>query len=130
MKLRIRGNSLRLRLQQAEVRKLQADGCVSESVNFNALHSLSFSIQASNAESVSASFLNNRITVQVPIPWIESWVATNQIGFSAEQVLETGETLKILVEKDFFCLKPRTMGQDEDESDAFPNPNESCGQVH
>ena len=47
-------------------------------------------------------------------------------AITAEQVLDDGGVLNILVEKDFACLAPR---EGEDESDMFPHPlegQESC----
>ena len=54
------------------------------------------------------------------------WAKSDQISWAAEQALENGNSLAILIEKDFFCLKPRTH-QSEDESDLFHNPNEKQG---
>ena len=48
-----------------------------------------------------------------------AWANSEQVSISGEQVLDDGEKLNILVEKDFACLAPR---EGEDESDMFEHP--------
>jgi len=48
------------------------------------------------------------------------------VSIAASQILDEGDQLSILVEKDFACLAPR---EGEDETDMYPNPKageESC----
>ena len=47
--------------------------------------------------------------------------STEQVSIAANEALDDGDSLKILVERDFACLAPR---EDEDESDMFPHPLE------
>jgi len=49
------------------------------------------------------------------------WAATEQVSIAANETLDDGDFLKILVEKDFACLAPR---EGEDESDMYPHPQD------
>ncbi|HEY1801485.1 MAG TPA: hypothetical protein VGG46_11175 [Terriglobales bacterium] len=123
MKLRIRGNSLRLRLTQGEVSRLMADGRISESVHFSpiaASDAFTYSLKTcENAATVSASYREGEILITLPARKAAEWANTSQVGIEQTQPLQEGTELRIVVEKDFRCLQPRT---EEDESDNFPNP--------
>lgn len=122
MKLRIKGNSVRLRLTQREVAELAATGNVEDRIEFGAepSQSLTYAVIAESlAEKVSAKFEDGRVSIIIPRAAAEKWAASEENGISAEQDLSTGKTLRIAVEKDFACLTPRA---GEDESDSFPHP--------
>lgn len=128
MKLRIRGNSLRLRLLKSEVKRLKETHTVTETVSFGSGHSLVYTLAVEpEAASIVAQFDQSEIRVTLPATIAERWVTSDEVSLTAEQSTSANGTLKILVEKDFACLKPRTSPLWEDESDAFPNPNPSCG---
>lgn len=120
MKLRIKGNSIRLRLSQSEVADFARNARVEDSISFGNRKLIYALIKLDEAEEPSASFENDRIEIGVPARVAEQWTKTSQTGFDARQNLPGVETLKILIEKDFACLSVR---EDEDESDAFPHPN-------
>ena len=121
MKLRIRDNSIRLRLTQGEVEQLDSQGTVSARTGFAEGTSLTYQVESSPAcVAPTATFDNQTIAVRLPASIVEGWAATDQVTIRDEQRLSTGETLSILVEKDFACPKPR---EGEDESDMFANPN-------
>jgi hypothetical protein len=115
MKLRIRGNSIRLRLTQTEVANLSESGLVQEKTDFGNGNSFIYLIKCSDKiEIISADFNNNRLEIIVPFYVIKNWANNNDVGISAEQ-----NELKVLIEKDFNCLIPRNNSEDED---SFPNP--------
>ena len=116
MKLRLKGNSIRLRLTQREVEGLVRLGVVWEVVEFGPSHArFTYGIEADRkVESVRAEYANDRMIVLIPEPQARQWAESGQVGIEADL-----DGLRITVEKDFACLKPRT---DEDESDMFPNP--------
>ncbi len=123
MKLRIKGNSIRLRLTQKEVLEFQENGVVEEVVkfgdaNFSKMHYL---LQVSDVTEINATYNSNIMVVNVPKLIAEKWTTTNQVGFQHHMYLNENETLFILVEKDFQCLQPR---EQEDESNMYPNPAE------
>lgn len=119
MKLRIKGNSLRLRLTRGEVERLSDEGFMSETMSLPGA-ALEYSVHADKtAREMSVQFADQALRVTVPAHAILEWAATEQISLSA-----THGPTRILVEKDFACLQPR---EGEDDSDAFPHPGQAPG---
>ncbi len=59
-----------------------------------------------------------------PAEVVRAWAANDEaVGLEGSQDAGSGRTLRVLVEKDFSCLKERP---NEDDSDAFPNPKSTC----
>lgn len=134
MKLRIRGNSLRLRLLRGEVEQFGETGRVAETIRFGASNAaqLSYILKAdSAAEQISTHFTDNRITVTIPAKTAKNWVESDEVSLKSEQSIENGadengnseNVLKILIEKDFVCLDRKN---DPDNVDAFPHPTGKC----
>jgi hypothetical protein len=127
LKLRVRDNSIRLRLSQSEVELVRADGLVRGSVPFAGSYSFDYVLESSPATvKPEAHISNNVLTVRVPETEIHSWADSEDVSISARQILDGGDHLSILVEKDFACLAPR---EGEDETDMYPHPKageESC----
>jgi hypothetical protein len=120
MKLRIRDNSVRLRLMRGEVETLRDTGLVSASTPFPGGRTFRYCVESSPASvSIAAFFSDNEISVRLPETTVLAWANSEQVSVSGEQVLADGDQLKILVEKDFVCLTNR---EDEDESDMYPHP--------
>ena len=119
MKLRILDDSIRLRLSQSEVERIAQGEAVHSHARFPDGFFLSYGLEPSApATEVGATFLDNVITVRVPVEAAQTWATTDQVALIATQPIEGGE-LAILVEKDFECLEPRTGAEDRD---SFPNP--------
>jgi hypothetical protein len=120
VKLRIRDNSIRLRLTQTEVDKAKNEGLVRGRVQFSGSNSFEYVFESSPATvKPEAHMSNNVLTVRIPRLDVQRWAESEQVSIESEQNLNDGDQLKILVEKDFVCLAPRA---GEDESDMFPNP--------
>jgi hypothetical protein len=122
MKLRIKGNSIRLRLGQAEVRRLAIDGIVEESTAFGPSKQdcLAYALCASSDVSVvSASFADRRLVIRAPSVMVHRWATTDQVGIHAIQPAVNDDELRILIEKDFECIEAPP---GESQEDAFPNP--------
>lgn len=67
MKIRIKGNSVRIRLGKSEVDSFAETGEVHESTDFGGGNLLRYSLQKTpNGEALSASFANNLITLHMP----------------------------------------------------------------
>lgn len=117
MKLRIRGNSIRLRLTQSEVDKIKNFNSIEEITEFpngqNFVYSLSATAQTNQT---SANFTNRKIEILIPKSMAENWANSDEIGLYGTQ-----EQIQIAVEKDFKCLTPRTGDED---TDTFPHPKE------
>jgi hypothetical protein len=122
VKLRVRGNSLRLRLGQGEVRRLVAEGFVEERTEFAPGEpAFAYEVRVTDDPGIAASYEGGRITVSVPRATARQWAAGGQVGLEGSQPAG-GEPLRILIEKDFKCLDA-TPGESQD--DAFPNPRGS-----
>jgi hypothetical protein len=129
MKLRIRGNSIRLRLQRSEVRRLMESGRVDASLTFPQGKIFGYSIEISNGtHTVCADCEESAIRERLPHEVAQNWALSDKVGIDESIPLPHGEFLRLLIEKDFACLKPRSSGIFEDDSDAYPNPNPRCGQ--
>jgi hypothetical protein len=125
VKLRIRDNSIRLRLMRGEVDTLNEAGIVSSRTGFPGGRSFSYVVESSPASVKPAAFFSdNVVTVRIPETAVLAWANSEQVSIESEQLLEDGEVLLILIEKDFACLAPR---DGEDEADMFPHPNADEG---
>ncbi|GAB5539899.1 MAG: hypothetical protein Salg2KO_20020 [Salibacteraceae bacterium] len=123
MKIRIKDNSLRLRLTQSEVAAFEHDGSVSAAIKFPNGHSLIYSLNKNDGDEFVAEFNGTQMLVSVPESAYAQWLKPTEVGMEDRLKLEDGESLRVLIEKDFACLTERV---DEDESDNFPNPNVNC----
>jgi len=120
VKLRIRDNSVRLRLTRGEVDTLRDEGLVSARTGFPGGREFHYVLESSPASVSPGAFLSDSVmTVRLPETTVLAWAATEQVSIQGEQLLEDGEKVGILVEKDFECLAPR---EGEDESDMYPHP--------
>jgi hypothetical protein len=122
MKLRLKGNSIRLRLGRSEVRRMRDEGIVEESTTFDILgrQRLDYVLcTGPNLLAITASFEDGRIVVRVPSALVREWAETDQVGIESSQVGDGGCGLSILIEKDFECVEAPP-GESQD--DAFPNP--------
>lgn len=125
VKLRIRDNSIRLRLTRSEVDALRASGVVAATTGFPGGRELRYRVESSPASvNPAAFFSDNAITVRLPESAVLGWATSEQVSLAGEQLLDDGSRLQILVEKDFACLTER---EGEDESDMYPHPDaKSC----
>lgn len=132
MKLRIRGNSVRLRLTKAEVAQIGLGKMVKETTHFFNGSQFHYVFEPTNTvNNLEAHMIDNTMVVKAPLAVTDSWANSNTVALIHEQTLphNPNEKLFILIEKDFACLKTRE-NETEDESDMFANPNAhkgSCG---
>jgi hypothetical protein len=81
---------------------------------------LSYTVRARrDAAQIKAHFQGGEILVDLPMALVGPWANTDQIGIEYVQPISEKENLRIVIEKDFRCLQPRS---EEDESDNFPHP--------
>ena len=124
MKLRLKNNSVRLRLTQNEIDLFNDSGHVEETIEFGVEPHQQFVYRlesSADTESMRAIFEDNRITIFLPKTQADEWANTRQIGVESSQEIGGGKTLRLLIEKDFACLEPRA---GEDDADAFPHPRQ------
>lgn len=118
MKIRIKGNSIRFRLTQSEVKQLSETGSIAETTE---LVDNVFQYQVKlmpEANQLQASYTNHTIMLMVPETDGKNWFHNHTVGFEHEMELPNGKKLHLLLEKDFTCLENRA----EDQSDNYPNP--------
>ena len=119
MKLRVREQSVRFRLSPEDVATLgQGDSLISV-LSLGPNLSLSYGLRVGDQELMAVEPKPSGVIIECPSGWIERLVHTDEVGFEGEIKLETGESLSVLIEKDFQCLIPRG----EDDGNTFPNPN-------
>lgn len=118
MKLRIKGNSARLRLSKTDVEKLCRESFIEESTFFGD-SVFKYSLQAiGNSDILTAKFESGEMKVFIPSSFIKDWNNNDTVGFNSSP----DASLQIIVEKDFKCLDETT----EDQSDNFENPHTTC----
>jgi hypothetical protein len=122
MKVRIMGNTLRMRLSQSEIAELGKGGRVSDVTVFPGHKELKYEIKGSAADSISCNYGDDTISVVIPQPLVSQWVNTDMVGLNHGIPVNKSSKLSILVEKDFMC---RTERPGEDETDLYPNPLKS-----
>jgi hypothetical protein len=126
LKLRIKGNSIRLRLLRSEVERFVTIGRISEETQFgpNGSPVLRYTLLTDPlATEISTAFENNEILVAVPEKLVHEWTTGDMVGLERVQQAKGNGGLSVLIEKDFVCLdRP----DDPDRDDAFSNPNSVC----
>ena len=116
MKLRIRGDSLRLRLSQSDVARIAEGEAVIETTRFAAT-TLRFGLHPGSTQQCDARFGDGEIAVEIPLAQAQQWARSDEVGIEA-----LAGPLAVLIEKDFSCLEPRA---GEEDGDTFPNPKAS-----
>ena len=122
MKLRIKGDSLRLRVSRSEVARLLAGDCLEDTIHFAPEPGAKFTYALQREPSVSrptVQYAENKVTILLPSDQANEWGATDRVGIAEDIRLGGIGTLALLIEKDFACLDR----SEEDNEDTFPNPN-------
>jgi hypothetical protein len=115
MKLRIQGDSLRLRLTRKEVACLNDRGRVECAIRFSPGRALTYSVASSpDTAAVSVDFEGDSICVLLPASVVAAWAGTSQVTIEGHS--QSGA--HVLVEKDFQCLHQSS----ERDPEAYPNP--------
>lgn len=121
MKLRIKGDSLRLRLTRAEVQSLADSGSVEEHVHIGPQEELIYRLRRVTGRApLGATFADGVIEIHVSEQAADRWCTSDLVTLDHTQQ-QGNVNLRIVVEKDWACLAPR---EDEDESDNFRHPKD------
>ena len=123
MKIRIKGNSIRFRLTQTEVKQLYKKSVVTERTHFSLDSLFEYTLEAYSGNEIQGSFKNGRIAVHIPDVLVRNWATTDRVGLSRDIPIANDKRLFILIEKDFKCLVDRP-----GEEDMFPHPKEHTHQ--
>ena len=121
MKVRILGNTIRLRVKMFETDAILEKGMIEEVLEFGPSeeNKLRFRVLKGD-DSFVIEQAGLTISVIVPGTLVKKWATTDLVGF--EEVITTtkGSVIKVLIEKDFACLD----GEREEEEGSYPNPIE------
>lgn len=123
MKIRIKDNSIRLRLTKTDVDDLRSKKIIHSETVISSSELFKYSLDVSSEiKNISARFKNGKITVSITAEMAHILTETNEITVKGEQENGADEKLFLLIEKDMQCLDESA----EDQSDMYENPNSSC----
>jgi len=120
MKLRIRGNSLRLRISQTEMQRLLTDGAIADTICFGSAPDarLTYVLTHRAAEDeLGVEYRQQTVSVVLSTRAATAWAQGDEVGVYGSAATANGP-LEVMVEKDYACLD----GNDPVDQDAFPNP--------
>lgn len=123
MKLRVQGDSMRLRITPSEMRKFIEEGRIADTIHFAPAPEaqLTYALEHGPSAAVTLRYTQAEATVLVPTIDARAWADSNEVGIYAS-VSNGHGMLEVAVEKDWACLS----GSDADNADTFPNPNEGA----
>jgi hypothetical protein len=126
MKLRLKGNSIRVRLDRRDIERLIDEGRVDDGVRFGPGLAFSYAVELGPAprERPRASYAAGRLLIRIDPEDAEEWLAGDRVGFDHLQPVDGG-AVRVLLEKDFACID-RPAGEEVDDAYAFPNPSAVC----
>ena len=116
MKLRIHGNTLRLRLKQGEVMALAAGSAVEDRCAIPG-QTLVYRLQPDSA-ALGVEFTGGVLTVNVPAATVAVWAETEQVGIAG-----AAGPVEVLIEKDWQGLDSK---DPRDNEDTYPHPAPVC----
>jgi hypothetical protein len=122
MKLRIRGNSLRLRVTPSEVKQLLRTGVIRAHIQLtaNPKDRITYELISSlSGPTTTVTYQLGNIAVSVPNIQLTNWAGSEDVGIYADVALGADQLLSVSIEKDLARLDR----SDADNKDTFPNPN-------
>ena len=123
MKLRIKGNSVRIRLSRTEVDQFCAEGYLEEKTEFGN-NSFLYALQSVDGiPALTADISDGKITMYVPANIRPVWANSETVGYENNMDLGDDSKLYLLLEKDFKCIDAPP---NEDQSDNYENPHKEC----
>jgi hypothetical protein len=120
MKLRFKANSLRLRVNQKEVQKLESGESLIEQVAFPGGSTLAYVLEV--GPTAAATFTHGTIRVQAPKGEVSAWAQAEEIGMYFDFDV-AGSELRVSIEKDLVCMDGPP---EEVDLDAFPRTAKVC----
>jgi hypothetical protein len=122
MKLRIKGNSLRLRISPSEMKQLLQSGRVEETIYFGVEDGarLTYALEHSAlAEAITVRYRPQEVTVLISSREARDWAEGPGVGLYGTTVSGHGP-LELSIEKDFACLDK----EQAENADTFPHPKQ------
>jgi len=121
MKLRIKGNSLRLRVSPSEMERLLSAVRIEEVIHFTPDPDarLTYALELAESEKeITVRYRPQEVTLVLSAESVRKWADTEQVGIYGAVDAGCGQ-LAIAIEKDFACLDRAQAGNE----DTFANPN-------
>ena len=121
MKLRIKGNSLRLRVTRSELATLIDTGRIEETIYFGSSEASRLTYALEHEPKLTGATVRYQpcqVAVVLPEREATAWAESGLVGIYATVDLGPVGGLDLIVEKDFACLDL----SDADNLDTFPNP--------
>jgi hypothetical protein len=109
MKLRIRGNSIRMRVSTTELAKIAETGKAEDTLRFSSDQSLRYGIEVRPSGAVTAAFAAGAILISLPKARLDLWIRPNEVSVEGSQPIGGGKVLQIVLEKD---VGPARRGDD------------------
>lgn len=128
MKLRIKGNSIRVRLDRKDLEQLVDCGRIENIVRFGpdpqAAFSYSVELGSTQQYRPTVAYQAGRLVLVIDRHDAVAWSSSELLGFDHDQRVEGG-VVRVLLEKDLACID-RPAGEEPDDAWAFPNPASVC----
>jgi hypothetical protein len=122
MKLRIQGNSLRVRVGRAELAHFLSEGRITDTIRFTPAPEarLTYALEVSQADTSQTQlrYTTQEIAVILGSRQVAQWRLETEVGIYTRVPIGAGDSLDVIVEKDFACLDR----SDKDNKDTFANP--------
>jgi hypothetical protein len=124
MKLRIQGDSLRLRVSPSELARLLDTGRIEETVHFAQQEDarLTYALEhAAVDREIGVRYTPREVAVVLSTARARQWAEGDEVGIAGDLALGN-RRLALLVEKDFACLDRKDLASE----DTFPNPRKGA----
>jgi len=123
MKLKLHGNSIRLRLNRREVAHFAETGKLEEVFEHGPGPGkrLAYGIEARNIGQIGVRVDAAGIFVVLPLAVASDWTGSERVGVSGEADVSEGRHVSILVEKEF-----RRLHGASNDPELYPNPLEAA----
>lgn len=121
MKLRIKGDSLRLRVSRSELDRFLEGERIQDTIHFGAASEakLTYALEiALQTAPVRVKYESQTVTVCLSDSQARNWARPSEVGVYSAVAIDPHFSLDIIIEKDFACLD---RGEAENE-DTFENP--------
>lgn len=123
MKIRILGNTIRLRFKMHETEAMMKNGMIEEVLDFGPaeMDKLRFQVRKGD-DAFFIEQIGMSVCITVPGLIVETWASTGLTGFQETIATSRGSNITVLIEKDFACLD----GDRAEEEGSYENPMMEC----
>ena len=120
MKLRIEGNSIRMRLRKSEIELFEKNKTVNDALNLgNSI--FVYSIEMSKKNEITSQLSSQELKVFIPELLAEKWINSSLVSLENKF-----QDCNILIEKDFKCTSISCEESQKNQSDFFENPKQNA----